>query len=82
MKPIPVKAAADIAREYDKRVVCVIALGADNRIYTATYGVEPDDKITAAALGEMFTLRAGGDLSRVDMFEDLPEYLKKKSHDV
>lgn len=81
MKPIPVKAAADIASEYGKGVVVIVAFD-DERVFTTTYGVTQNDKVIAASLGELFTAKVGGDMNRIEVFEDLPEYLKKKSHDV
>jgi predicted PolB exonuclease-like 3'-5' exonuclease len=72
MLNIPVKAAADIANAYQKRIVVITAVGTDGYVHTATYGVTEGESLLAARFGEEFNAMMGGDQSRKVVFQDLP----------
>lgn len=71
-KPIPVSAAADLARQYDKQMVVVIAYDMVHmQVQTTTFGSEEKYQEFAKVLGEVFTNLAGGDVLKAKVFEDL-----------
>ena len=71
-QPIPVQAAVEIARKYNKRIVVITAVGDDGYVHTATHGVTIEDAKVAASLGESLNAALGGDLTQKIVFQDLP----------
>lgn len=74
MKPylsIPVETARQIARDFDKQIVIINAWNHEhNLMHTVTYGVAPNDKISAARGGEICAKALGMDLTKSDPSED------------
>lgn len=70
-KNIPVEAAKRIAEVYGKSHVVILAYDKHAEMtYTATYGVEAQDKVQAARLGDILTTAAGADIHKSTMYED------------
>lgn len=70
-KDIPVRAAVEIAEQFDKDIVVILAWNHEHhKFHTVTYGVAPKDKTPAANLGEIVTKAAGGDVSQKAFVED------------
>lgn len=70
-QPIPVRAAREVATYCDKDIVVIVGYDHINRqIHCATWGRGAEDKLQAAALGEILATAAGGDLSRQRTFQD------------
>lgn len=68
---IPVEEAKRIAEKFGKTHVVITAYDRREQMtYTATYGVEAQDKVEAARMGEIFAGAAGCDLSKSTMYED------------
>src|ERR1043166_3558936 len=74
MKPylaIPVETARQIARDFDKQIVIVLAWNHEHKLlHTVTYGAQPRDKISAANGGEIAAKALGTDLSKAGFTED------------
>lgn len=74
MKPyltIPVTVARQIARDFDKQIVIIVAWNHEHKLlHTVTYGTQPNDKISAANGGDIVTKALGMDLSRSKPNED------------
>jgi hypothetical protein len=69
--PVPVAAARDIALNFSKDIVVIVALDkAHDKIHTTTYGRDAFDKILAADLGVKLALEAGCDVVRAEYNED------------
>lgn len=70
-QPVPVQAAAEVSNRFDKAVVVIISWDRKfNLIHTTTYGQSANDKLSAAALGDLLAAAAGADLSRRSTDED------------
>lgn len=74
MKPylnIPVETAREISRKFDKQIVIIFAWNREHaKMHTVTYGVEPEDKISAAKGGEIATAALGMDIAKREPTED------------
>jgi hypothetical protein len=69
--PIPVEAARQIARKFDKQVVVICAWNHEHaQLHTVTYGSQPKDKISAAMAGEICAKALGTDLAESKTYED------------
>lgn len=69
--PVPVEAARQIAHQYEKDVVVIVAHdGVHGQIHTTTYGKDELDKIRAAELGPILAEAAGGFTPAAKSFED------------
>jgi hypothetical protein len=69
--PIPVEVAKQIATDFNKQIVVVLAYENESGLmHTTTYGVSPFDKENAAAAGEICTKALGFDLGKKQTFED------------
>jgi hypothetical protein len=68
---IPVKAAKQIAVEHAKDIVVIVAWSHEHhKFHTVTYGVSPNDKVSAANAGEIATKALGGNLQQSESYED------------
>jgi hypothetical protein len=69
--PVPVEAAKQVARQFEKSVVVIAAWDrAFNKFHTASYGESADDKIVAANLADLIPLAAGCDPQSLVTHED------------
>ena len=69
--PIPVEVARQIARDFDRQIVIILAWNHKHgKLHTVTYGVQPNDKIWAAKGGEIASKALGADLSKSNTAED------------
>lgn len=63
-KPVPVEMAVQIANNYDKSKVIIVAYDPEfNQLHTTTYGKAPEDKEDAARAGERITKMICGERS-------------------
>lgn len=72
-KPVPVDTARQIASDFDKQIVVILAYdNAAKLTHTTTYGVPefPQAKDLAAEWGEIVTKAIGADTSHAVVFED------------
>ena len=68
---IPVETARSIARMFDKQIVIICAWNHEHKLlHTVTYGVEPNDKLSAAKGGETCTQALGMNLDAKRVTED------------
>lgn len=69
--PIPVEAAKQIAGQYQKSSVVILAYDERHEVtQTTTYGTTPFHKENAAAIGFICSQAIGCDLSKKQVFED------------
>jgi hypothetical protein len=69
--PVPVEAARQISSQYEKSIVIINAWDHQHKLMnTTTYGVRPQDKISAARGGETCAKALGLDLSKSQTSED------------
>lgn len=77
--PVPVAAAKEIADNFGKAVVVIIAWDREHSlIHTTTYGETDLEKKSAAMLGDIFATQVS-DISKARTFEDLPPSLRPAS---
>ena len=70
-KDVPVDAAKCIATFYDKSIVIIACWDREhNKLHTTTYGVLPEDKVSAAKGGEIVAAALGTDLTQKQDYED------------
>lgn len=68
-QPVPISAAADIARQYAKQIIVILACDtAHNMTHYTSFGVSPEEKIHAANLADHMTEVFNGGKSHI--FED------------
>lgn len=73
-KPVPVSAAADMARDHDKSIIVVIALDdKHNLMHVTTYAVDPTKRELAAAMGVIAAGAIGADLEKATHYQKLPK---------
>lgn len=76
-QPVPVDAAASIARDYAKNAVVVLSFDREyGLIHTSTFGVSAEEKVMAAALGERLSAYVGCDLEKSLKFQDFRDVEK------
>lgn len=75
--PIPVTEAKKIAITYSRDIVIICAWSHEHALlHTTTYGVAPNDKVSAANGGEICAKALGTELKAADVSEDF-----RKAHD-
>lgn len=68
-QPVPVSAAADIARQYAKQIIVILSCDtAHNLTHYTTFGVSAEEKIQAANIGDLVANIINGGKSHI--FED------------
>lgn len=69
--PVPVEAAAEIGKRYDKDIVVICAWDfAHGMLHTTTWGAAPLDKHHAAVAGEICAKALRADFAARTLFED------------
>lgn len=75
-QPVPVAAAKEIADNFGKGIVVILAVDqAHGLVHTTTYGSSEADKTVAALLGNHMAAQVS-DLAQAKTFEDLPPHLR------
>lgn len=70
-KPVPVDRAKGIALDFSKDIVIICVWDREhNLLHTTTYGVSPEDKVSAAKGGEIVAQALGMDLHKSTHYED------------